>query len=209
MKTYLDNLRPFEKRLVVGVAFTAFIVFNAWFVVPHFSDWGEVKFRRQKAEDNLKKYNDEIAQTTKYRNLAKQLGGDAYDVPPEEQSLHFGTEIQNKAAQTGVALVNYSRITERTNGQFFLEKSEVVSVTAREQQLVDFLVNLGSGNSLIRVRDLGLKPDPPRQSLSANIKLVASYQKKAPAKATPAGKGPASGAKTGTLASARPANSTK
>ena len=39
MKTYLDNLRPLEKRVVVGVAVMAFVVFNLWFVVPHFSDW--------------------------------------------------------------------------------------------------------------------------------------------------------------------------
>jgi len=44
---------------------------------------------------------------------------------------------------------------------------------------VDFLYSLGSGNSLIRVRDLRLHPDPPRQQLQADIRLAASYQKKA------------------------------
>ena len=47
-----------------------------------------------------------------------------------------------------------------------------------EKPLVDFLYNLGSGNSLIRVRGLSLRPDPPRQLLAANITLIASYQKK-------------------------------
>jgi hypothetical protein len=42
---------------------------------------------------------------------------------------------------------------------------------------VDFLYKLGSGASTIRVRDLELQPDPPHQRLSANIRLVASYQK--------------------------------
>ena len=36
---------------------------------------------------------------------------------------------------------------------------------------------LGSGASMIRVRDLELQPDPPKQRLNANIRLVASYQK--------------------------------
>ena len=42
---------------------------------------------------------------------------------------------------------------------------------------MDFLYKLGSGASMIRVRDLELQPDPPHQRLSANIRLVASYQK--------------------------------
>jgi len=46
-----------------------------------------------------------------------------------------------------------------------------------EPQLVDFLYKLGNGSSLIRVRDLSLQPDPPRQKLAADIQLVASYQK--------------------------------
>ena len=51
---------------------------------------------------------------------------------------------------------------------------------------MDFLYSLGSGNSLIRVRDLALKPNAPRQALSGNVKLVASYQKNPPKKAAPA-----------------------
>ena len=53
---------------------------------------------------------------------------------------------------------------------------------AGEEQLVDFLYNLGSGNSQIRVRDLTVRPDPPRQQLLAQVKLVASYQKRAAAR---------------------------
>ena len=42
---------------------------------------------------------------------------------------------------------------------------------------MDFLYKLGSGASMIRVRDLELQPDSPHYHLSANIRLVASYQK--------------------------------
>jgi hypothetical protein len=42
---------------------------------------------------------------------------------------------------------------------------------------VDFLYKLGSDASMIRVSDLELQPDPSRQRLNANIRLIASYQK--------------------------------
>jgi len=45
---------------------------------------------------------------------------------------------------------------------------------------VDFLYKLGSDASMIRVRDLELQPDPPRQKLNANVRLIASYQRNAP-----------------------------
>ncbi|HXP59348.1 MAG TPA: hypothetical protein VN829_02600 [Dongiaceae bacterium] len=184
MKTYLDNLRPLEKRVVVGVAVMAFVVFNLWFVVPHFSDWEQAGFRREKAEQKLAQYRADIAQTRNYNAQIRELSSDAYEVPAEDQSLHFATEVQRKAALCGMVLGSIiPRANERTNNPFFIEKSITVTVTAREQQLVDFLYDLGSSNSMIRVRDLGLRPDPSRQQLSAQIKLVASYQKAPPAKA--------------------------
>ena len=39
---------------------------------------------------------------------------------------------------------------------------------------------------MIRVRDLELQPDAPRQHLNANIQLVASYQKNDAANLKPA-----------------------
>ena len=52
MSSYLDrlNLRPFEKRLVVGVGVVLFIVVNAVFVVPHFSDLSQARERRLPCE---------------------------------------------------------------------------------------------------------------------------------------------------------------
>ncbi|MEI8291089.1 MAG: hypothetical protein WCH99_16610, partial [Verrucomicrobiota bacterium] len=88
---------------------------------------------------------------------------------------------------------NTSRQLTRTNDVFFIEQVQNINVTATEDQLVDFLYKLGSGASMIRVRDLELQPDPARQRLSANIRLVASYQKN-PA-AAPAAKTKTSNAK--------------
>jgi hypothetical protein len=53
-------------------------------------------------------------------------------------------------------------------------------VSATDQQLVDFLYKLGSDASMIRVHDLELQSDMVRQHLSADITLVASFQKNPP-----------------------------
>ena len=206
MTGYLDrlNLRPFEKRLVVGVAALLFVVLNALFVFPHFSDWSNVKARRNIAQIKLAKYEAEIAQTRNYQTLVNSLEKEGLAVPPEDQALHFQSALQEQQVRSGVNITQTSKINNRTN-QFFLELTETVSVQSREEQLVDFLYNLGSGNSLIRVRDLTLHTDPQRQQLNANVKLVASYQKKTPARpASPAthsgpGKSPAPAAKPATL----------
>jgi hypothetical protein len=185
MNEYWKNLRPLEKRLVVGVGSVLFVVLNWWFVVPHFSDLSKTDRRMKKAIATLALYNAELAKTNMYRTNIAILQGEGLSVPQEEQAFNFSSSVNIQAAQSGVGISSSGKIQSDTN-QFFLELSQNVNVQSKEQSLVDFLYNLGSGNSLIRVRDLGLKPDPPRQQLMANIKLMASYQRKLPAKGVPA-----------------------
>jgi type II secretory pathway component PulM len=177
MKTYLNNLPPFEKRVVVVVGIILFIVLNALFVFPRFNDWGAMQSRRYEAEQKLERYEKKIAQATSYERKVRELESEGLSVPPEEQSIQFSRAIQTEQARSGVNITATGKMTTRTN-QFFLEQSQLVSVSSGEKQLVDFLYNLGAGNSLIRVRDLSLRPDPPRQQLSSSVKLVASFQKK-------------------------------
>lgn len=187
MSAYLDNLRPFEKRVVFGVAVLLFIVLNFWFVFPRFSDLSNTKIRRREAEQKLANYQAEIRQIPVYERQVKELESENLGVPPEEQAIQFSRAIQSQQAQSGVNIISTGKQTTRTN-QFFLEISQTINVQAREEQLVNFLYSLGSGNSLIRVRELSLKADQPRHQLNANVTLVASFQKKpvrAPA-ATPA-----------------------
>src|SRR5262249_5402146 len=47
-----------------------------------------------------------------------------------------------------------------------------------EKQLVDFLYRISSGDSIIRVRSMSLRPEANHYQLNASITLVASYQKK-------------------------------
>src|ERR1035438_5160296 len=103
-------------------------------------------------------------------------------------------------AQSGVNITSTSKQVVSTN-QFFLKLTESVSVESGEAQLVDFLYNLGAGSSQIRVRDLALHPNPPRQALGGTVKLIASYQKNPPKKGAPAAN---TGAATGKRAASSP-----
>lgn len=180
MTGYLDrlNLRPFEKRLVVGVAAALFVVVNLVFVFPHFSDWNQMKYRLAKAQKTLAAFQTEIGETRRYQadvNKMETESGSA--VPLEDQTMQFSDIIQKQAIQSGVRL-SALRPQTRTNDQFFIEQYATITVDSEEPPLVDFLYNLGAAGSLVRVRDLTLRPDPPKQKLNASITLVASYQKK-------------------------------
>ena len=185
MKGYFENLRPFEKRVVVGVGALFFVVLNLLFVFPHFSDLNAMHYRMQQAQEKLAKFQAEIAQTNVYAAGLKALQGEGADVASEEQDYQFANAINTQVLKSGVHQISGSTTKTDTN-QFFLVKSQSVSVQAPEQQLVDFLYQLGAGGSQIRVRDLNLRPDPSRQQLVAGVKLVASYQKKPTAHAAPA-----------------------
>jgi type II secretory pathway component PulM len=205
MTGYLDrlNLRPFEKRLVVGVGAVLFVVLNAWFVVPHFSDLSQARERRLEALKKLELWQAEMDQKSKYEAGINKFRQEGLEVPPEDQQNQFAHVIQDQQARSGVGLQQFGRVTTQTN-QFFLELTQPITVQSGEEQLVDFLYRLGSGNSLIRVRDLTLRPDAPRQQLSGTVKLVASYQKNPPKKATPAASPAAANTKMTTSTAKRP-----
>lgn len=193
MKSWWNQLRPFEKRVVVGVLSMVFVVLNVWFVLPHFSDWSKVKARTAKARKTLGVFQKEIAEIPNYQtNIARLLGpSGGRAIESEDQVYMFDRAILDQQAKTGVNITAKPTRPRFETNAFFLEVSESINVISPEKPLVDFLYNLGSADSLIRVRDLTLKPADTvkRQELSAIINLVASYQKnppKATAPATPA-----------------------
>jgi Tfp pilus assembly protein PilO len=189
MKKYLSQLRPLERRLVVGVAVVLLIVLNWAFIWPHFEDWSKLSSRKTQAETALKLRRTAVAQKPELEKQVKTFESEGEFVALEDQGVNFLRTIQTQAMQSGVQLQNSSRQLTLTNDVFFVEQVQNINVLATEEQLVDFLYKLGSGSSMIRVRDLALQPDAPRQRLSADIKLVASYQKNPT---------PASAAKTAT-----------
>ncbi len=206
MNSYWQGLRPFEKRVVVGVGALFFVVLNALFVWPHFSDLRAAKVRMEEAKKKLALFENEIAQKQKYERLVQGLLSEGQEVPPEDQAFQFNNAINAQAGASSVRIMSNGRLTTTTN-QFFIEKSQSISLQAGEPQLVDFLYSLGSSNSLIRVRDLDTRPEPNRHELVANVKLVASYQKKLPARPpAAAGAGRAAPAATPALPAANTVN---
>ena len=180
MKKYFAQLRPMERRLVVGVLVVVLLVLNFVFIWPHFSDWSKLRGRLDEAHRKLKLYQTTSAQIPALSADVKKFESEGEFVAPEDQGINFMRTIQSQSAQSGVAIVNTSRQITHTNDAFFVEQIENINVLATEEQLIDFLYKLGSGASMIRVRDLELQPDPPHQRLNANIRLVASYTKSPP-----------------------------
>ena len=182
MKKYLSQLRPLERRLVVGTAVVMLIVLNWAFIWPHFSDLSNYQYRLNSAQIKLKNYRAAVAQIPDLQKKLKVFEGKGDIVSFQDQAVNFIRAIQTQSAESHVALQNAGRPMTKTNDVFFVEQIQNINVLATEAQLVDFLYKLGSGSSMIRVSDLTMQPDPPHQRLSAGITLVASYQK-APAAA--------------------------
>jgi hypothetical protein len=199
MKGYWENLRPFEKRVVVGIATLLFVVINFWFVLPRFSDLGKMRQRLRDAQHTLHVRQTAIEQIPSLQAQVNKLQQEGAVVPAEEQALQFARTITDEQMRSGVDPKGGGRIYTFTN-LFFLEQTTTINIESNEKQLVDFLFNLGSGSSLIRVRELNLHPDPPRQKLAANVKLVASYQKTT----TKSGSASRSGTRAATTSGSQP-----
>jgi Tfp pilus assembly protein PilO len=177
MKKYLAQLRPLERRVAIGILVVVFLVLNYVFIWPHFSDWGNLHRRRDAARSKLKLYQTAVAQTEACQKQVNSLQSQGEFVALEDTAVNMLRTIQSQSAQSGVSIVNNSRQITRTNDAFFVEQVQNITVLADDEKLVDFLYRLGSGASMIRVRDLELQPDSPKQHLNANVRLVASYQK--------------------------------
>lgn len=195
-----SRLSSAERWFIIIVIIVLFAVVNFVFILPHLNDWGKLRNRMDDARMKQQRFEDAIGQMGSLSNQIAKLEGENAAVPAEDQAVNFLIAIQNQAAQSQVQIVTSTRQPERTN-QFFLERAQSLTTQSREEELVNFLYQLGSGNSLIRVRALSIRPDAPRQALNATMTLVASFQKKPPVKAA-APATPAPAAKTNAPAAA-------
>ena len=186
MKRYWEQLRPLERRWAVAGGCMVFLMLNYFFVWPHFHDWSRDKARIANAETKMATYSKELALKTVYETKLRMLQSGGEKVLPEDQAIDFVHFYSSRMYSNQVLLLNGGTLTTRTN-QFFMEQQLGIQVQAYETNLVNFLYSLAAGNSMVRVRAMNLHPAPGQQQLNAGITMVASYQKKAPARAaTPA-----------------------
>ena len=178
---YFSRLSPVERFFIAGAILCLFVVINLVFVFPKFGKLKGIERRDRDAKAKLNLYEKEIAQTDFYRTNITILEGDGASVPLEDQGVSFLQAIQSEAVKSGVIVQANNRQPERTN-QFFLERRQSLTTLSEESQLVDFLYNLGTGSAQTRVHAISIRPDPSRTKLNATITLVASFQKKPPAR---------------------------
>jgi len=183
------NLRPQERRYLVVVAVVVFVFLNIWLVWPRFKDWKQVNGDYEKALLELRRYQKEVAQLPRYESKLKDLETIGSNVIPEEQELDLVRIVQTQTRLSGVSVTRQDarpRTSTTKTNQFFEEQTLTMGIEARNDELVSFLVSLASTNSLIRVQELGLRPDNPANptKLVGNVTLVASYQKSPPVQST-------------------------
>jgi Tfp pilus assembly protein PilO len=177
------NLPPTERRLVLFGLVVAVVLLNYFLIWPYFGEWNKVTKQLEDEQKKKSKFMAEIAQRQKYEARLEdlKLRGvpgvlDADRVPMMQQTVYAQGGLSGVSI-TRVAVPPPIRAVGSTN-QFFDERLVTVDVNGAEADLVDFLVQLGSGDSMMRVRDLSnLRPDPTRTRLQTTMTLVASFQK--------------------------------
>ena len=183
-------LRPQERRLVVLTLSVVFVVLNVWLVWPHFGDWTLIESRQDRARKTYKSYQAEIAKTPAYRVKLRELESAGSSVVPDEQELDLVRTVDSQARVNRLNVLQSDprpkqSMSTQTN-RFFEEQYVTLHATSDNEELVNFLVSLTTTNSLIRVKDLSLKTaDAGATKLDAQMTLVASYQRKTPARGQP------------------------
>lgn len=179
------NLRPQERRILVIVFSLTFVVLNWIFVRPLFGQWSVAGEELSKSRRTLERYQAEIAKSGSYTVLKSDLEKEGSKVLTE--ALQLQRIVDQQATSSGVAVSRYSPVNRSTGAtnQFFEEQGLSIDFTTYSTNLIEFLVGLAQGNSMIRVQEMNLKPDASGTKLNGNILFVASYQKKNPGR-TPA-----------------------
>ncbi len=183
MNSFFDryNLNAFERRLTVVVGMAIFLVINMVLVWPRFSEYGELRTKMSKAEQRLRTYGTQLSKAPALKRQLTELEGSGSDVIEAERANQLIKVIQQKARESKLPFPNVrpvnTGLADDTQEKFFEQKAYALTVNTDYQELVAFLIAIGSDDSVIRVRDLDLKPEPPKNHrLIVSMTLVANYQ---------------------------------
>jgi hypothetical protein len=192
------NLRPQEKRILVVVGFLIFVVLNWMFVKPLFGQLGAAQEELAKARKTQERYQAEIAKTPTYKAAEESLktrGSEILNEPLQLQKI-----IEQYIVSSGLEVSRRTAVAPSSRGllgktnQFFEDQGFSIDFNSYSTNLIEFLVGLASGNNMIRVLDMNLKPDGTGTRLLGTIVFVASYQSKAPTRSAAAMAKPSGGA---------------
>jgi len=165
------------------------VVLQLWLVRPYFSQWGQTRIALQRAEATLKTYRAEFARTNEYVLKLKELEGQGTGVLAADQA-QATTLISQIQKQAELSKLIYAKISvppkssaTRSTNQFFEEQEISVGVNpTSDDELIDFLIAMGSSDLKVRVKTLTLDPDNTGTKLKGSMVLVASFQKPTPSK---------------------------
>jgi hypothetical protein len=194
MNSLLDklNLRPQERRLVLGSSAVLFAVLQVWLVRPYFSQWSQVGAELRNARATLNTYRTELARTNAYQLKLNELEGQGTSVLAAEQAQPtiLMRQVQDQAERSKLSYGPISPVPKTTaaskTNHFFEEQAINLGVNPTgDDELIDFLVAMGSSDLRIRVKNLDLSPDNTGTKLKGAMVLVASFQKPTASTAAP------------------------
>lgn len=185
MESFFDKLglRPAERRLVVGSGVILFIVLNVYVIWPHFNDWKELRKEISDAEATIALYQEESARIGEYQSKEAELEITGVKIPSAKMAISLLQTVETKIQRSGIGRrsTTPSRGSGNGNDEFFEEHQITVTYgDTKDEDLLKFLVSLGTGESVIRVRAMTISPERTQMKLRGSITMVASFQKERP-----------------------------
>lgn len=185
------NLQPAERRMVLVAMVVMVALLSYWFVWPKWDEYQKIERGLEETGRLKARYLAETTKTNAYAKRLVELQTSGAQLAGDDAANRLQADVNREAAAAGVQILSMipSTVSARVGGsqtnQFFDDLQVTVALNAGEPELVAFLYALGSGASMVRVRDVSnLRLDPSQTRLTATITFVASVQKKAAAAAT-------------------------
>ena len=185
------NLQPAERRMVLVAMVVMVALLSYWFVWPKWDEYQKIERGLEETGRLKARYLSETTKTNAYAKRLLELQTSGAQLAGDDAANRLQADVNREAASAGVQILSMipSTVSARVGGsqtnQFFDDLQVTVALNAGEPELVAFLYALGSGASMVRVRDVSnLRLDPSQTRLTATITFVASVQKKVAAPAT-------------------------
>ena len=179
------NVRPEERRMVIAVFFTAFVVFNglwAWKYLSGSTEWNQLDDELSDLNKETRGYHKSIKRLSTEKKKWDQYMKELKERNGDESGEKFDPfiRVRNMDHWKGINPSSPRRSTSSEESGFdSFEKQEVrARFRTGPRQLMLFLRELGGQREMIRLNTLNLKPaDRDRKEFSGDITIIASLPK--------------------------------